>query len=46
LVANLSLVVMPVLFLMFGLVLDVMIFVAFYGWGMSWDGVLGQERRR
>jgi hypothetical protein len=35
LVANLSLVVMPVLFLLFGLMLDVMIFVAFYGWAMS-----------
>ncbi|MEO8449538.1 MAG: hypothetical protein ABI647_07100 [Gemmatimonadota bacterium] len=46
LIIHLSLVVMPVLFLMFGLVLDVMIFVAFYGWGMSWDGVLGEERRR
>ncbi len=31
-------VVMPVLFLAFGLLLDVFIFVAFYGWALSWGG--------
>ena len=36
-------VVMPVLFLVFGLLLDVMVFVSFYGWAMSWRGEL--ERR-
>jgi hypothetical protein len=36
-------VVMPVLFLVFGLLLDVLIFVAFYGWALSWRGEL--ERR-
>jgi hypothetical protein len=35
--------VMPVLFLVFGLLLDVLIFVAFYGWALSWRGEL--ERR-
>lgn len=37
-------VVMPVLFLVFGLLLDVLVFVAFYGWGLSWRGE--QERRK
>ena len=35
--------VMPVLFLVFGLLLDVLVFVAFYGWALSWRGEL--ERR-
>jgi hypothetical protein len=33
-------VVMPVLFLVFGLLLDVFIFVAFYGTALSWRGTL------
>ncbi len=37
-------VVMPVLFLVFGLLLDVLVFVAFYGWALSWRGEL--ERRK
>jgi len=37
-------VVMPVLFLVFGLLLNVFIFVAFYGWALSWTGDL--ERRK
>lgn len=32
-----SLLFMPVLYLVFGLSLDVMTFVAFYAWGMSWQ---------
>ena len=32
--------VMPVLFLLFGLLLDVLILVAFYGWALSWPGTL------
>lgn len=36
-------VLMPVLFLTGGLLLDVLIFVAFYGWALSWRGE--QERR-
>lgn len=31
-----SLALLPPLFLVFGLLLHVMVFVAFYGWGMSW----------
>lgn len=31
-----SLLLLPPLFLVFGLLLHVMVFVAFYGWGMSW----------
>jgi len=34
---------MPVLFLTGGLLLDVLVFVAFYGWALSWRGE--QERR-
>lgn len=33
-------VVMPVLFLVFGLLLDVLVFVSFYGWALSWRGEL------
>ena len=36
-------VVMPVLFLVFGLLLDIVVFVSFYGWALSWRGDL--ERR-
>jgi hypothetical protein len=36
--------VMPVLFLIGGLLLDVLIFVGFYGWALSWRGEL--ERRQ
>jgi hypothetical protein len=35
-----SLLMMPLMFLAFGLPLDVMIFIAFYGWGMSWKSEL------
>lgn len=31
-----SFLAMPVLFLVFGLLLDVFVYVALYGWGMSW----------
>lgn len=33
-----SVILMPMLYLMFGLLLDIMMFVAFYAWGMSWKG--------
>lgn len=36
LVYNMSLLFLPLLYLAFGLSLDVMILVAFYAWGMSW----------
>lgn len=36
-------VLMPMLFLVFGLLLDVLVFVSFYGWALSWPGEL--ERR-
>jgi len=29
---------LPILFVLFGLPIEVMIFIAFYGWGMSWKG--------
>lgn len=31
-----SMLFMPVLYLIFGLLLDVLVFIALYGWGMSW----------
>ena len=34
---HLSLLVLPVLFFLWGLLLEVFAFVAFYGWGMSWS---------
>ncbi|MEJ2141920.1 MAG: hypothetical protein P8Y24_06135 [Gammaproteobacteria bacterium] len=38
LIHKFSLMYMPVLFLMFGLMIDVFILIAFYSWGMSWKG--------
>ena len=37
-IARFSLVFMPVLYTVFGLLLEVMVFIAFYSWGMSWKG--------
>jgi len=39
-----SLLMMPLMFLAFGLPLDVMIFIAFYGWGMSWKSEIREAR--
>jgi hypothetical protein len=43
-----SLLAMPILFLVFGVLLDVFVYVALYGWGMSWrsSGVLDATDRR
>lgn len=43
-----SLLAMPILFLVFGVLLDVFVYVALYGWGMSWRsvGVLDATDRR
>ncbi|HSR15924.1 MAG TPA: hypothetical protein VLL51_09240 [Gemmatimonadales bacterium] len=35
---HLSALVQPTLFFLFGLLLEVLVFVAFYGWAMSWQG--------
>jgi hypothetical protein len=35
---HLSLLVMPTMLFLFGVLLEVFAFVAFYGWGMSWRG--------
>ncbi len=42
-----SLLSMPILFLVFGVLLDVFVYVALYGWGMSWrsDSVLDAADR-
>ena len=37
---------MPVLFLVFGLLLDVLVFVSFYGWALSWRGELERGKVR
>lgn len=39
LVHHLSLLVLPTMFFLWGLLLEVFVFVAFYGWGMSWPDV-------
>jgi hypothetical protein len=43
-----SLLAMPMMFLIFGVLLDVFVYVALYGWGMSWrsGGVLDAIDRR
>jgi hypothetical protein len=43
-----SLLALPVLFLVFGVLLDVFVYVALYGWGMSWrsGGALDWSDRR
>ena len=38
LIHYLSLVVQPTLFFVFGLLVEVLVFVALYGWAMSWSG--------
>jgi hypothetical protein len=45
---RLSLLALPILFLVFGVLLDVFVYVALYGWGMSWrsDGPLDSADRR
>jgi hypothetical protein len=35
---HLSALVQPTLFFLFGLLVEVLVFVAFYGWAMSWQG--------
>jgi hypothetical protein len=37
-----SLLYMPLFYMVLGLPLDVMMIIAFYGWGMSWEEVRGQ----
>jgi hypothetical protein len=44
LIARLSLLVMPVLFIFFGLSLEVMVFIALYSWGMSWKGIVPEDQ--
>ncbi len=39
-----SLLFMPLLFFMFGLPLDVMVFIAFFTWGFSWKNMLHAEK--
>lgn len=43
LILHATAVVMPVLFLVFGLLLYIFGFVAFYGWALSWKGHLGMR---
>jgi hypothetical protein len=38
-----SLLLLPPLFLLFGILAQVLVFVAFYGWGMSWPAARRQE---
>ncbi len=41
-----SLLFMPLLFLVFGLPLNVLVFISFYSWGMSWRGIVSREGER
>jgi len=41
LIARGSLLFLPPLFLVFGILVHVLVFVAFYGWGMSWPSTRG-----
>lgn len=43
LIHHLSLVVQPPLFFVFGLLVEVLVFVAFYSWAMSWPGRDGPD---
>lgn len=47
-ISRASLLAMPVLFFVFGVLLDVFVYVALYGWGMSWrsGGALDWQDRR
>jgi hypothetical protein len=40
---NYSLLFLPLLFFVFGLPLNVLIFIAFYSWGASWKDIRGRE---
>ena len=44
-VAHASLLLLPVLFMLFGLLPEVMILIALYGWGMSWPALRTRSRR-
>ena len=41
-----SLIVLPVCFVLFGLLPDIMILIALYGWGMSWAPLRARGRRQ
>jgi hypothetical protein len=41
-----SLIVLPLLFIMFGLLPEIMVLVAFYGWGMSWPSPRARGQRQ
>lgn len=40
LVHHLSLLVLPAMFFLWGMFVEVFVFVAFYGWGMSWPDIM------
>jgi len=42
---HLSVLVMPSMFFLWGILLHVFVFVSFYGWGMSWPDVKAGERK-
>jgi hypothetical protein len=44
-IAHGSLLFLPISFILFGVLPEIMIFVAFYGWGMSWSGCVPRGRR-
>lgn len=42
---HLSLLVMPTMFFLWGILVHVFVFVAFYGWGMSWPDTMQRANR-
>ena len=42
-VLHTSILFMPVLYIVFGLPVDVLIILAFYSWGMSWPAKIPKE---
>jgi hypothetical protein len=41
-----SLIVLPLLFILFGLLPEIMVLIAWYGWGMSWPSARARGRRQ
>ena len=45
-IVHASLIVMPLCFIMFGLLPEIMVFIGLYGWGMSWRAERARGRRQ
>jgi len=45
-IVHASLIVMPLCFLLFGVLPEIMVIVALFGWGMSWESLRARGRRQ